>query len=265
MRNRTKIAIIVLAIVVVIVLGLAVHGLAASYEGVEFDASTDYMARMISAAISGNTDELEVLNSKRNAKIAATNSTYPPLSIDEFYETFEDVAGFSLRTDYMAIMVQCCINRQDDWGRSAASQRDKKIDAIQSSYPKVSYDDLLLLSNMITWEAGSSWLSTEWKMSVGEVLLNRVASPEFPDTLSGCIYQPGQYQNATTSAFANTYPYEECVRIAARLLNGERIINEPSVVFQANFRQGSGVYKVLTDDYLGSTYLCYSNNTYLYA
>ena len=264
MRNRTKIAIIVMAIVVVIVLVLAVHGAAASYEGVEFEASTNYMDLMISAAISGDYDELEVLNSKRNAKIAATNSTYPPLSIDEFYETFEEVAGFSLRTDYMAIMVQCCINRQDDWGRAAASQRDKKIDAIRSEYPKISYDDLLMLSNMITWEAGSSWLSTEWKMSVGEVLLNRVASPEFPDTLEGCLYQAGQYQNAHTTAFANTYPYEDCVRIAARLCNGERVINEPSVVFQANFPQGGGVYKVLYDSYLGSTYLCYSNNLYLY-
>ena len=60
-------------------------------------------------------------------------------------------------------------------------------------------------------EAGSAWLSMEWKMAVGEVLLNRVASPEFPDTLAGCAFQPGQYTAAD----------EVSKDIAKRLINLE--------------------------------------------
>ena len=51
---------------------------------------------------------------------------------------------------------------------------------------------------------------------------------------------------------------------AARLLNGERVLCEPSVVFQANARIGSGVFRELRDSLLGSTYLCYSSRPELY-
>lgn len=121
-----------------------------------------------------------------------------------------------------------------------------------------------LLSKIITAEAGSYWLSTEWKMMVGEVLLNRVASVEFPNTIEECIYQDGQYYSRNDKDFADLLPYEDCVMIAIRLLSGERIINDGSVVFQANFPQGSGTYLKLYDKKLGYTYLCYSSYPELY-
>lgn len=236
----------------------------ASEDDVDFDLQTDYMALMISAAANHDFETVEVLNAKRNAKIVAINSSYPVLTADEFRADFEQYAGFSLYENYMDIMIRCCVNRQDEYGREAAHKRDRKIDITHSAYPKVSYDELCMLARILTWEAGSSWLSDEWKMSVGEVLLNRVASPEFPNTLEGCLYQPGQYQGVGGSRFESAYPYEDCTRIAVRLLSGERVLYEPAVVFQANFPQGGGVYMTLTDSYLGTTYLCYSNNRYLY-
>ena len=56
---------------------------------------------------------------------------------------------------------------------------------------------------------------------------------------------------------------ERCANCAMRLLNGERIL-EPSVVFQANFRQGGGVQTAYYDKSLGWTYFCYSTKMYLY-
>lgn len=128
----------------------------------------------------------------------------------------------------------------------------------------VAEEDVLLLAKIISMEAGSDWLPDEWKMSVGEVVLNRVASSEFPNTLSEVIFQPGQYANVRTEKFANLVPNEKCVEIARRLLGGERYLNDPSVVFQAEFVQGSGVHTVFTDSVYGSTYFCYSNNRQLY-
>ena len=49
------------------------------------------------------------------------------------------------------------------------------------SRPPLDYDELRLLAKLITWEAGSHWLTDELRLGVGEVALNRVASPEFPD------------------------------------------------------------------------------------
>ena len=43
------------------------------------------------------------------------------------------------------------------------------------------------------------------------------------------------------------------------------VLNEPSVVFQANFPLGGGVFLHLIDSQLGSTYLCYSAHPELYA
>lgn len=94
---------------------------------------------------------------------------------------------------------------------------------------------------MIHTEAGSAWLSMEWKMAVGEVLLNRVASPEFPDTLAGCAFQPGQYTAADEDWFEVLLPFRDCVEAAFRLLSGERVLNDPTVVFQSGGKQGSGV------------------------
>ena len=99
-------------------------------------------------------------------------------------------------------------------------------------------------------------------MMVGEVVLNRVASVEFPDTVLEVIHQKGQYSGASGLKYLT--PYESCVEAASRLLNGERLINDPSVVFQSNHRQGSGTYLELYDGYLGYTYLCYSNHPEYY-
>lgn len=92
----------------------------------------------------------------------------------------------------------------------------------------------------------------------------RVASVEYPNTITEVIHQHGQYSGANSESFESLIPFEDCVEVACRLLNGERLINDISVVFQSNRRQGSGTYLELYDSYYGYTYLCYSNHPELY-
>lgn len=195
--------------------------------------------------------------------------TFEPLVVFDLYdpepsEPVVEYDGFDVNTDYLAEMVACCAANDSVGGYAAEQSRNLKIDTIAPETTKVSYDELYLLAKVIYWEAGSTWLSEEWKMSVGEVLLNRVASPEFPDTLYDCVYQRGQYASVTGSKFQNTVPSQECAEIAARLLCGERILNEPTVVFQAGFKQGSGVCTTFYDSVFGTTYLCYSSHPEMY-
>lgn len=170
------------------------------------------------------------------------------------------------KTDYAAIMQSCALYGDVETGRDAARRRDAKIDALEMDYAKVDFDELFLLSKIITAEAGSSWLPREWKLSVGEVVLNRVASPEFPDTVEEVIYQenPLQYYSRNDRYFRTLLPYETSVKAAWDLLNGERVLNDPSVVFQANYTQGSGVAVHYYDRLLGSTYFCYTSKPWLY-
>ena len=162
-------------------------------------------------------------------------------------------------TDYMLMMMEAVCSGDEKAGLEAEKLRDEKIAALGLEYEKISFEELSLLSKLIEAEAGSLWLSAEWKMAVGEVVLNRVASPEFPDSIRAVIQQPGQYYGANSPYLASLRPSMESIEAAKRLLDGERIICDPSVVFQANFPQGSSVHTLLYDSILGYTYLCCSN------
>ena len=171
------------------------------------------------------------------------------------------LAAYDEETDYLAIMMEAALTGDYETGNAAQAARDEKI-AVTGQGQSISFEDLYLVAKVMYSEAGSEWLSDEWKMCVGEVVLNRVASPEFPNTVREVVYQPGQYGNGSRY-WESLMPSERCVELALRLLQGERLM-EPAVVFQANFRQGSGVHTHMYDSLLGSTYFCYSNHMELY-
>ena len=171
--------------------------------------------------------------------------------------------GIDVATDYMSVMQGLCVNGDIAAGEEMERLRNLKIDLLEMQEAKVAFRDLYLLSKLIASEAGASWLSLEWKMAVGEVLLNRVASPEFPDTIEACVYDPGQYSSVSTGAYQYILPDCDSVIAATKLLCGERVLCDRSVVFQSNFRQGE-ICLLLHDDYLGNTYFCKSAHPELY-
>ena len=168
------------------------------------------------------------------------------------------------RTDFLAEM--CAAVTAGDYaaGETAAAKRAEKIEIFELPYAQIDFEELWLLSKIIYAEAGSYWLPMDWKMAVGEVVLNRMASPEFPDTMREVLEQPGQYYGQGNAYFDSLKPSPECVEAARRLLEGERVLCAPSVVFQSNYRLGSGVFLELKDAALGSTYLCLSSHPELY-
>lgn len=109
-------------------------------------------------------------------------------------------------------------------------------------------DDLYNLEHLICGEAeGCSW---DMKISVGSVVLNRVNDERFPDTIADVIFQEGQYSCTLDGNFYKE-PSSETKEAALYLLeNGSQI--DKSVVWQAEFIQGTGVY-----DVIGNMYFCY--------
>ncbi len=86
----------------------------------------------------------------------------------------------------------------------------------------VSADDLNLLAAIIYCEAGNQ--SREGKVAVGAVVMNRVASSLFPNTIYDVIYQSGQFTPASSGALANALANgvpDDCVEAAQAALNGE--------------------------------------------
>ena len=230
----------------------------------KYDNTFNYMALMVQYAARGDIGALESAAAARNAKIIGENLDERPLTVQEFMNNFEQYAGFSLETDYTAEMIRCCVAGDIEAGHRAEIGRNLKLDAMGSNDTRIAFNDLYLLAKVITSEAGCSWLPMDWKMAVGEVLLNRVDSPEFPNTIYDCTYQSGQYSGVNSSWFQNMTPFEDCAEAAARLLRGERVLNEPSAVFQSGGIQGSGICLALYDEILGYTYICYSSYPALY-
>lgn len=230
----------------------------------EYDNNINYMELMVQYATCGNMDELRSAVATRNAKIIGQNLHEKSLTVQEFLDSFAQYAGFSLDVDYTAEMIACCVSGDIESGRSAETSRNLKLEAMNSTDARIAFDDLYLLAKVITSEAGCSWLPMDWKMAVGEVLLNRVDSPEFPNTLNECVYQEGQYSGVNGYWFQNMTPFQDCAEAAARLLCGERALNEPSAVFQSGVTQGSGVCLELYDAEMGYTYICYSSYPELY-
>lgn len=124
---------------------------------------------------------------------------------------------------------------------------------IETSYTE---EELDLLARIINAEAGSSWIPDEVQLYVGSVVLNRVKSDRFPDTIKDVIYQKGQY-SPTWNGSINKKPSQRAIDNAKYLLENGSVLPD-GVVFQANFRQGSSVYYKYYDKTLGTTtYFCY--------
>ena len=117
-------------------------------------------------------------------------------------------------------------------------------------------DDLYCLAAVIWQEAGSTYCSDNLQLMVGNVVLNRVESDQFPDSIRGVItskYAYGTMYWDGVSIPTATDPITEsaidrCYANAKKLLDGYRILPE-DVVYQAGFVQGSGVYTVESGQY----------------
>lgn len=126
------------------------------------------------------------------------------------------------------------------------------IEIVEEEYielfePVVNETDLELMAHLLVGEAGSDWCSDEMIYYVGSVALNRVTSKHFPDTLEEVIFQAGQYACTWDGNF-NREPSERHYEIAEDLLlNGSILPSD--VVYQAEFKQGSGVYKKVQNMY----------------
>lgn len=126
---------------------------------------------------------------------------------------------------------------------------------ILMSSPVMAYteDDLYELSHIINAEAGDAACSDELRIAVGSVVLNRVASDLFPNTVFEVVHQSGQYRPTWDGGFL-AEPSEASVRVAEMLLEeGSQLPGD--CLYQANFVQGSAVYERF-DTIYGPTYIC---------
>ena len=77
--------------------------------------------------------------------------------------------------------------------------------------------ELSILARLVSGEArGEPYIG---QVAVAAVVLNRVRSDEFPDTISGVIFQPGAFDAVWDGQFGLT-PTDSCIRAARDAING---------------------------------------------
>ena len=128
----------------------------------------------------------------------------------------------------------------------------------------IAFDELCLLSKALFAVTGSRTYTEEWRLCIGEVILNRVASPEFPDTLEEVICADERYCGKVEGYFEALQPDAVCAEIAWRLLSGERVMGDARVVYQDEHFYDGGVCKSLYDYRAGGIFFCYTTKPELY-
>lgn len=180
----------------------------------------------------------------------STSAIETIVEIDSYINPIERIAEVAIEQSTASIeeIVQVEENQQVE------TQAVKETKVTESTYTK---KELELLSKIIYAEAGCTWLSDLHQQMVGNVVLNRVSSDLFPDTIEEVIFQKGQYSPTfNRSKWNNVVPDERTIANAKLLLEGFRVCPE-NVVFQAEFKQGKGVFMSISDKHLGTTYFCY--------
>jgi N-acetylmuramoyl-L-alanine amidase len=90
-------------------------------------------------------------------------------------------------------------------------------------------DEVMLLATLIFLEARDEPM--EGKIGVGNVVMNRIAHSEFPNTLQEVIFQKGQYTPVSNGSIHSTQPDESAIEAAKRSLAGENHVGNAIFFF----------------------------------
>ena len=98
-------------------------------------------------------------------------------------------------------------------------------------------DTTLLLAALIHCEAGGE--PYEGQVAVGAVVMNRVRSQAYPDTIHGVIYASGQFTPAMSGKVNKVLEsgkiYESCIKAAEEALSGVSNVGD-----RTHFRRNNG-------------------------
>lgn len=149
---------------------------------------------------------------------------------------------------------QDALHNAADILRSVGYAEDSEvIKALQAEW-WAEQEALDITARVVMGEAGGCpW---EHQVAVAAVVVNRVNSPYFADTVRDVVASPGQYTTLYLSGFERTT--RQCYEAAKKALDGESGVPQ-DVIWQAEFPQGTEIWwisKVDTGWFASTTYFC---------
>ena len=111
--------------------------------------------------------------------------------------------AFIVPLDALGKIFNLSVSLNEELGAYDFSTANEQI--LESGDEYYDEDDLYWLGQIITWESGNQPVSGQ--IGVGNVVLNRVESERFPNSIKDVIFQPGQFQPVETGAiYGDPYP-----------------------------------------------------------
>jgi len=143
----------------------------------------------------------------------------PVLALSEIFATERPVGS----------VIQSKKNRETNQtvsrGNTTVSLKTKLLSeyGLDASWVTVSDQELYYLAKMI--ECESRWEPYNGKIAVGIVILNRVRSSRFPNTITGVLFQRNQFSPMKDGAWQRMEPGRDSYRAALEALSGTTVID----------------------------------------
>lgn len=158
-----------------------------------------------------NTDGLRLRSEpSEEAGVVTTVKTGEKLKVDKEAEetdgwvavyTSDSTAYVSAQYVDVALNLGTALNSEEVAAKEEKEAAAKAAESGKKPAMSASTDEVTLLGALIQCEAGNG--SYEGMVAVGAVVMNRVRSGGYPGTISGVIYQSGQFPPALNGSVAN--------------------------------------------------------------
>ncbi|MDO4982501.1 MAG: hypothetical protein Q4E35_02970 [Eubacteriales bacterium] len=125
------------------------------------------------------------------------------------------------RPDYIKMMIDAAYSGDRDLGGRIEALMSRS----QENDSAVDFNELCTLSRFMRDAYGDMRYTDKLRLYAGAVVLNRMESTEYPDSMSEVISGMGY----DTEEINSVQPRKTDIRLAMRLLRGEKVI-DPSVV-----------------------------------
>ncbi|TAH71142.1 MAG: cell wall hydrolase [Anaerolineaceae bacterium] len=178
--------------------------------------------------ISVNTDGLNVRENPNlesdKLTVIYNNEIYPVIDLnDEWIKvdiTDDRIIGYVSR-DYVELLVdfEKAVSKEEEEELRKLQEEERIKKETEVKYrDEVDYtqDELKLLASLVHAEAGNQ--SYEGKLAVANIVLNRVKSRKYPNTIKAVIYQPGQFTVANSGSLAKQLDKYESYSSKSQLL-----------------------------------------------
>lgn len=172
-------------------------------DGLRVREAADINSKALAVADQGKTYQVDRAAQAIDGWIAVVcDSQTGYIAADYATRSLNIRVGITIEEEQAQIAAQKEAERKaaEEKAAKEAAKQSKKTETTQGEAVSAGADDLTLLAAIIECEAGGE--SYECQLAVGAAVINRVKSGSYPNSISGVIYQKGQFGPASSGKLA---------------------------------------------------------------